>query len=145
MSERWPFWICFLDWCNKYCTSFVWLLKSSVILNSSLTLFISFCLCLLTISSTISPSPLISLQDKIHLEFKLNHLLTMIFIAKISWAISNIRTRWWRFNIRRQNQAKIIKKSVFLFWLLNRTIWCKHAHRLELHDLKKKLCCTFTS
>ena len=30
-------------------------------------------------------------------------------------------------------QAKIIKKSVILFELLNMTIWCKHVHRLELH------------
>ena len=30
------------------------------------------------------------------------------------------------------NQAKIVKKSVILFWLLNMTIWCKHVHRLEL-------------
>ena len=30
-------------------------------------------------------------------------------------------------------QTKIIKKSVILFWLLNMTISCKHAHRLELH------------
>ena len=29
-------------------------------------------------------------------------------------------------------QAKIIKKSVILFWLLNMTIWCKHVHKLEL-------------
>ena len=29
-------------------------------------------------------------------------------------------------------QAKIIKKSVILFWLLNMTIWCKHVNRLEL-------------
>ena len=29
--------------------------------------------------------------------------------------------------------AKIIKKSVIFFWLLNITIWCKHVHRLELH------------
>ena len=28
--------------------------------------------------------------------------------------------------------AKILKKSVILFWLLNMTIWCKHVHRLEL-------------
>ena len=28
--------------------------------------------------------------------------------------------------------AKIIKKSVILFWLPNMTIWCKHVHRLEL-------------
>ena len=29
-------------------------------------------------------------------------------------------------------QAKIIEKSVILFWLLNMTISCKHVHRLEL-------------
>ena len=34
--------------------------------------------------------------------------------------------------LKRHNQAKIIKKSVFLFWLLNMTIRCEHVHRLEL-------------
>ena len=34
--------------------------------------------------------------------------------------------------LKRHNQAKIIKKSVFLFWLINMTIRCKHVHRLEL-------------
>ena len=29
-------------------------------------------------------------------------------------------------------QAKIIKKSVILFRVLNMTIWCEHVHRLEL-------------
>ena len=29
-------------------------------------------------------------------------------------------------------QAKIIKKSVILFRVLNMPIWCKHVHRLEL-------------
>ena len=29
-------------------------------------------------------------------------------------------------------QAKIIKKSVILFRVLNMTIWCKHVHKLEL-------------
>ena len=29
-------------------------------------------------------------------------------------------------------QAKIIKKSVIFFRVLNMTIWCKHVHRLEL-------------
>ena len=29
-------------------------------------------------------------------------------------------------------EAKISKKSVILFWLLNMTISCKHVHRLEL-------------
>ena len=32
-------------------------------------------------------------------------------------------------------QAKIIKKSVILFQVLNVTIWCKHVHRLELQIL----------
>ena len=32
-------------------------------------------------------------------------------------------------------QAKIIKKSVILFRLLNMTIWCKHVHRLELQKV----------
>ena len=31
-------------------------------------------------------------------------------------------------------QAKIIKKSVILFWLPYMTIWCKHVHRLELQQ-----------
>ena len=30
-------------------------------------------------------------------------------------------------------QAKIMEKSVILFWLFNMTISCKHVHRLELH------------
>ena len=32
-------------------------------------------------------------------------------------------------------QAKIIKKSVILFWLLNMTISCRHVHRLELQKI----------
>ena len=34
--------------------------------------------------------------------------------------------------IKEQAQAKIIKKSVILFWLINMTIWCKHVHRPEV-------------
>ena len=34
--------------------------------------------------------------------------------------------------LKRHNQAKIIKRSVFLFWLPNMTMWCKHVHRLKL-------------
>ena len=34
--------------------------------------------------------------------------------------------------LKRHNQVKIIKKSVFLFWSLNMTTCCKHGHRLEL-------------
>ena len=33
-------------------------------------------------------------------------------------------------------QAKIIKKSVILFRVLNMTIWCKNVHRLELQIFK---------
>ena len=35
--------------------------------------------------------------------------------------------------LKGQSQAKIIKKSVILFWLFNMTIWCKHVNKLELH------------
>ena len=36
------------------------------------------------------------------------------------------------YKLKGLNQAKIVKKSVILFWLLIMTIWCKHVHRLEL-------------
>ena len=39
---------------------------------------------------------------------------------------------WIRTHLKGLAQAKIIKKSVILFWLLNMTIWCKHVHGLEL-------------
>ena len=38
-------------------------------------------------------------------------------------------------NLKGLAQAKIIKKSVILFRVLNMTIWCKHVHRLELQIL----------
>ena len=38
------------------------------------------------------------------------------------------------FLLKGLTQAKIIKKSVILFCLLNMTIWCKHVHRLELQN-----------
>ena len=47
-------------------------------------------------------------------------------------------TNWWSLFAEHSSQlkwlaeAKIIKKSVILFRLLNMTIWCKHVHRLEL-------------
>ena len=34
--------------------------------------------------------------------------------------------------LKRHNQAKIIKKSVFLFWLFDMSIICQHVHGLEL-------------
>ena len=34
-------------------------------------------------------------------------------------------------NLKGQSQAKFIKKSVILFWLLNMTILCKHVHTLD--------------
>ena len=36
------------------------------------------------------------------------------------------------FKLKGLAQAKIVKKSVILFRVLNMTIWCKHVHRLEL-------------
>ena len=52
----------------------------------------------------------------------------------LSWAVCYIS---WMHNgkkllLKGLAQAKIIKKSVILFWLLNITIWCKHGQRLEL-------------
>ena len=38
----------------------------------------------------------------------------------------------WDADLRRPNQAKILKNRWFYFWLLNMTMWCKHVHRLEL-------------
>ena len=34
--------------------------------------------------------------------------------------------------LKRHNQAKIIKKSVFLFQFLNMAIWCEYVYRIEL-------------
>ena len=39
--------------------------------------------------------------------------------------------------LKRHNQAKIIKKSVFLFWLFDMSIICQHVHGLELRKLVK--------
>ena len=44
---------------------------------------------------------------------------------------------WLDVTLRGLAQAKIIKKSVILFGVLNMTIWCKHVHRLELQFLEK--------
>ena len=48
--------------------------------------------------------------------------------------ISNIMYQVTKITIQLKGlaQAKIIKKSVILFRVLNMTIWCKHVHRLEL-------------
>ena len=47
------------------------------------------------------------------------------------------RGRWERSSkndtLKTHTPAKIIKKSVILFLLLNMTVWCKHVHRLKLH------------
>ena len=34
--------------------------------------------------------------------------------------------------VKAHTQAKIIKISMILSWLLNMSIWCKHVHRLKL-------------
>ena len=39
--------------------------------------------------------------------------------------------------LKRHNRAKIIKKSVILFWLLNMSIIFEHVHRLELRKSVK--------
>ena len=36
--------------------------------------------------------------------------------------------------LKRHNQAKIIKKSVFLFWIPNMAIRSEYVHRLELRS-----------
>ena len=59
----------------------------------------------------------------------LSDLLCAAMVRSLYW--------WWRtaateHYLKGHAQAKIIKKSVILFWLLNMTIWCKHVHRLEL-------------
>ena len=33
-------------------------------------------------------------------------------------------------------QAKIIKKSVILFWVVNMTIWCKHVQSVQRLELQ---------
>ena len=65
----------------------------------------------------------------------LDYLYLDLFV-KIIFSI----TRPWNWHIgllkitslKGQSQAKIIKKLVILFWLLNMTIWCEHVHRLKL-------------
>ena len=39
--------------------------------------------------------------------------------------------------LKRHNRAKIIKKSLILFWLLNMSIIFEHVHRLELRKSVK--------
>ena len=34
--------------------------------------------------------------------------------------------------LKRLNRAKIVKKSLILFWLLNMTILCKHVHGITV-------------
>ena len=51
-------------------------------------------------------------------------------IASNEWKYS--QTLQQQNGLKGHAQAKIIKKSVILFWLINMTIWCKHVHRLEL-------------
>ena len=46
--------------------------------------------------------------------------------------LDGIRVNYESSGLKRLAQAKIIKKSVISFWLLNMTTRCKHAHRLEL-------------
>ena len=52
--------------------------------------------------------------------------------AKHDYSRINLLIGWINQQLKGLAQAKIIKKSVILFRLLNMTIWCKHVHRLEL-------------
>ena len=49
---------------------------------------------------------------------------------------------WWHnvISLKGQSQAKIIQKSVILFWLPNMAIWCEHVHRLELRKFFLNFC-----
>ena len=47
--------------------------------------------------------------------------------------IFTLYIKYWQ-NWKRHIQAEIIKKSLFLFWLLNMAIICEHVHRLELRQ-----------
>ena len=56
-------------------------------------------------------------------------------IAKSKADVLNGNDKVWKDNgeeLKGLAQAKIIKKSVILFRVLNMTIWYKHVHRLEL-------------
>ena len=70
------------------------------------------------------------------------HFITFFFISNARHYKNNIfLCNSWKYKKHVVNlsnllkglaRAKIIKKSVILFWLLNMTIRCKHVHRLEL-------------
>ena len=55
---------------------------------------------------------------------------TLFFIQYMQNGLTRIMSI--KKDLKPHNQAKIIKKSVILFLLLNMTIQCKHVHRLEL-------------
>ena len=67
------------------------------------------------------------------LAYSLRHgsILNQYWI-EVAWGFSSYPSIYTYRLLKGQAQAKIIKKSVILFWLLNMTIWCKHDHRLEL-------------
>ena len=58
--------------------------------------------------------------------------LNETIIWKVAKRFANVIPIYTAKNLKGLNEAKIVKKSVILFWLLNITIWCKHVHRLEL-------------
>ena len=70
------------------------------------------------------------------LKFISNKMYTYIYIiiAQHHCQIVQLFIYYYNFgsDLKGLAQAKIIKKSVILFRVLNMTIWCKHVHRLEL-------------
>ena len=54
-------------------------------------------------------------------------------MKKLIWNVSSVSSDYLALiSLKGLAHAKIIKKSVILFRVLNMTIWCKHVHRLEL-------------
>ena len=64
----------------------------------------------------------------------IGQLRNILFLLNLAGQ-SGLRTRDLRHSLlKRHNQAKIIKKSVFIFWLLTMAVRCEHVHRLELRN-----------
>ena len=75
-------------------------------------------------------------------------LLWSLYLVAASWNLPELKYKlnemsralmrcvvmpgWLYSGLKGLAQAKIIKKSVILFRVLNMTIWCKHVHRLKL-------------
>ena len=85
--------------------------------------------------------PVVVQGELIHSRIGYSSSLVFVFSAALNWNFNlliQFRNTEKKISeaslssLKGLNQAKIITKSVILFWLLNMTIWCKHAHRLEM-------------